>query len=31
MTERKNWVDKSAENSYHDKTTVKKNIPPNAL
>ena len=26
MRERKNWVDKSAKNSYHYKTTLKENI-----
>ena len=31
MREPKNWVDKSAKNSYHDKTTLKENIAPNAL
>ena len=31
MRERKNWVDKSAKNSYHDKTTLEENIAQNAL
>ena len=31
MRERKNWVDKSAKNSHHNKTTLKENIAPNAL
>ena len=31
MRERKNWVDKRAKNSCHDKTTLKENIAHNAL
>ena len=31
MRERKNWVDKSAKKSYHDKTSLKENIAQNAL
>ena len=31
MRERKNWVDKNAKNSYHDKTTYKENSAQNAL
>ena len=31
MRERKNWVDKSARSSYHDKSTLKYNIAQNAL
>ena len=31
MRERKNWVDKSAKNSCHDKTTLKENIAQSAL
>ena len=30
MRERKNWVDKSARSSYHDKTTLEENIAQNA-
>ena len=31
MRERKNWVDKSAKSSYHNKTTLTENIAQNAL
>ena len=31
MRERKNWVDKSTKNSYHNKTTLKENIAQKAL